>query len=105
MTKVLAAECENGQVQIESKDVDATVLGQGTKSSTGVAIIDGPEVTYIPNRVSDLEDLIQKIADVLGNVATVLTSHDGALGGSQSATIALITQAQTELTTMKENLK
>lgn len=105
MLKVLPATCENNQVTVEEQEVEATILSQGTAESEGILLMQGEQKHYIPNTQDDLKSVIQAITDILTNVITVLSSHDGALGGSQSATITLITNANTELTQLKDNLK
>jgi hypothetical protein len=106
VAKALAATCLANVVKIGQLPVEvAEVLSQGVASSSGIVILQDGEAFYIANISGDLKDVLTTLTSLLTNVVTVLTAHDGALGGTQAATIASITTAISTLTTKKENLK
>ncbi len=107
MSKILDATCNPaGIVTAEGSPViDATVLSNGKKQSTGLLFMEAEKSRYLTSSATDIADLIQAMSDILTNVVTVLTAHDSSLGSSQTATIAQITSANAQLVAMKELLK
>lgn len=107
MSKILDATCAaGGLVTAEgSQVVEAEVLNNGDKASSGLLFMEGEKARYLTSNASDIADLIQAVSDILTNVVTVLSAHDGSLGGTQAATIAQVTSANIQLVGMKELLK
>jgi hypothetical protein len=105
MSKAIQASCQAGIVLADSLPVTATILSEGVAPSSGVLLMQGQSHFYVAKTSGDLKDVIQSICDILTNVVIVLSSHDGGLGSSQTATIASITAAQALLLAKKEALK
>lgn len=112
MTKVLDATCVDGKITIEGQEVEGEVLSAGVAESEGQAILEGSKVVYIANTVSDLELLIEKVAESLTKIANTLTSIGAGMTGPTTAppptlamAVAEITAISTELTELKDNLK
>ncbi len=127
MSKVLSATCLAGVVKVGLLPVpEAIILSEGLGASTGVAVIDEDEVTYIAKTTPDLNstldqliDSLDKIASTLNTIATSLTSIGAGMTGPTTApppTLAAnvasivtnaiaITAAQTQLEALQEVLK
>lgn len=108
MAKVLDAECQNGIVRVDGMEVDpALILSEGTKDSTGIALIDGPEVTYITSNASDIKETIEELTGILNQVITVLTGLDGATdpAGTQAASIASLEVLKSQFEARKDSIK
>lgn len=115
MSKVFNAECSAaGKVSIEGYEIpDAQVMSAGKAQSQGTAFMDGDKTKYIPNNTGDIETTLQKIVDVLQQIATALTTIDakptGGTGSAPVATVASqvaqINAIRTELNTLKGALK
>lgn len=94
MAKILPATCEAGIVTIESHVITpATILSEGVKSSSGIAIIDEEKVSYVTSNSSDIKDLIESLCSIL----TAIDAVTVAPGGSTAAIAQLLAS--------KENLK
>ncbi len=94
MSKILPATCEAGIVTIEGHVITpATVISQGVKSSSGVALIEQDVVSYLTSNASDIKDLIQSVCSILSALDAVTNSP-----GGSAANIATLLAS-------KENLK
>ncbi len=106
MSKVISATCAAGVVTADGLPVTgAVILSEGVAPSAGVLLMQGESHYFVAKTSPDLKTVIGHLNTILTNLVTVLTSHDGGLGSTQTATIALIATANTTLTTLKENLK
>lgn len=107
MSKVLSASCENSKVTIEGVSIEATILSQGKKQSTGQAILDGEKVVYVTSNALDLKETIESLDTILGQVVTILTGLDGVstTPGSMTAAITTLTNLRTQFSTTKDNLR
>lgn len=112
MSKVLPASCENGKVTVEGQEVQATILSQGTKSSTGIVVIDADKVTYIAMNTTDLSETIDKACEMIQDIALLFTSvASGMTGpttappGSLPADVIMLQNKATQLLALKDNLK
>lgn len=108
MSRIFEATCLGNVVKIAGKPiVDASVLSEGVKASTGVALMQGDEVSYITSNATDIKDLITNVKAVVDQIQLVLTALDAVSTspGSAAAAIALITALKTTLNLQKENLK
>ena len=111
MSKILPATCSAGVVTVDSLPVSATILSEGVAQSSGIAIIEGEDVTYIAKISPDLKTTLGKIADALTQLVTALTAIDakplGALPPAPAAAtqIAQLTAINVEVTALKEALK
>lgn len=109
MPRILAASCDQtGKVTIDGKVVtNAQVLSEGTKASTGVALLDGSDVTYVTSSAQDLKATIEAIDAMLQKIILIVTTLDaGTLSpGAAAANIALLTTLQTQFALKKDMLK
>ena len=115
MSRILEARCDaSGKVFVNDHEVsDAVLTSDGAQDSTGILLVDGDLVRYIPSSVSDLTTTIEKTAAALGQIAAALTTLDAKpVGGSGSAPapavsgqVTNIQTAQTELESLKGALK
>ncbi len=107
MSKVLPATCLNNQVKILDQNVDATILSQGKKSSTGVVLLDKGELTYVTGHALDVKELIESLVTILEKIVLITTGIDGASNspGGQTANIAQLTVLKTTLSATKDNLR
>ncbi len=112
MSRILDATCENNIVKVEGKTVTATILSQGKKASTGVALLQGDKLSYVTANSSDLHDLIVKLSslvqllsDTLSAIGTGMTGPTTAPPGTLPTSITQLATAKSELDTMKDNLK
>ena len=101
MTKLVRATVDSsGVVNIDGQKVeDALQSGVGGAPSSGVALVDGDTVVYIVLDASDLKTLIEKLVEIVGQVATVATGIDAATNspGGQTAAIAQLNVMKAEL--------
>lgn len=108
-TKLVDASCAPGQiVTIDGSVVpDVEVLSEGTKASSGVALVGQDKVAYITSNASDLKKAIEDVSAILDKVITVVTGLDAVTvsPGSQAANIALLTAAKVQFLATKETLK
>jgi hypothetical protein len=107
MARVFQGECESDSVKIEGLEVEATILSKGKGESQGLALIDGEKVVYLASSFKDIEDLIDKMGEILDQVVTCLSGIDGATNapGAQAANIAQVTAKKAELLQLKEVLR
>ncbi len=106
---------------VEGKPVSSTILSQGTKSSSGVVLLEEELSTYVTSNSVDIAKLIEDTNSLLGKVVDALTQVVVSLSaldavtttpGSAAATIALVTTKNALITTAnatllltKDNLK
>ncbi len=112
MSKILPATCVGGVVKIEDKPVTATILSQGTKSSSGAALMEEESVTYVASNASDIKDLISQLTDLIQLVSDTFTAIGSGMTGPTTAppgtlptSITQLAAIKSLLTTMKDNLK
>jgi hypothetical protein len=106
VSKLLDATCVGGQVSVGGFPVEADILSQGTAQSSGCVILTGQQIPkYITGYDLDLSETINMICTILDSIITVLSAHDGALGGSQAATIATLTANKVLLLAKKDMLR
>ncbi len=113
MSRIFDAECLANIVKIEGKPVTpATVLSQGVKSSTGVALMQGDKIHYVTSNATDIKDLIsqltdliQLVSDTFAAIGTGMTGPTTAPPASLPTSITQLALVKTTLTTMKDNLK
>jgi hypothetical protein len=118
---MLEATCVAGVVTSEGVSVPAAdVLSEGVAQSSGILFLDEDKAKYVTSSAQDLKTTIEDLIDILGDVASALSSIDGvgslittcgAGPGSATwvpvatASIAAINTGIGQLTTLKENLK
>ncbi len=106
MSKVLAASCENGVVTVAGQTVDATILGDGIDSSTGILIIENEECTYLPKSTDDIRNLIDALGTIIEKIALIATGLDAVTvsPGTQAANITSLTLLKTNFVATKDTL-
>lgn len=108
MSRVFDSTCVGNVVKIDGKTITpATVISEGVKSSTGVALMQGDKVHYLTSNATDIKDLITNIGSLIDKIVTALSGLDAGapVPGTQAANIALITVFKTTMLAQKENLK
>ena len=107
MSKILSATCVDNQVKIEDLEVDATILSQGKKASTGVALVERDSITYFASNAEDIKDLISSLETIIAQVVTIATALDAVTvsPGTAAAAITALTTLKTQLGLTKDNLK
>lgn len=114
MSKVLSATCDtSGKVTADGTEVvGAIVLSEGKQASSGVAVMDGDKVWYLTSSATDIKTTIEKAADAITKIATVLTAIGSGMTGPTTAPpptlvtdVLAINQVVTELNQLKEALK
>lgn len=116
MVKILEAECSAGVVTAEGAPLaGATILSDGVTSSEGIAILDGEQISYIAKTSDDLKAMIEKTAEIVSKIVTMLTAIDvqiplaNGVGGTaiapNVATIPELTALNVELQAMKDLLR
>lgn len=109
MVKMVPATLDaSGNVLVDGKPIEgAEKTGAGAAPSSGFVLIDGTRVVYVILNGSDLKTLIEKLAEITQQVATIATGLDGATNspGAQASAIAQLTTMQGELATMKDVLQ
>jgi len=108
VAKILSASCQSGSVTTEGYVISpATILSQGVKASTGIALIEQDQMTYVTSNASDIKDLITNLESIISDVVSALTGIDAVTTapGSNAALISAITAAKAAITTQKDNLK
>lgn len=113
MSKVLPATCDaTGKVTADGVVVTAAVvLSEGKQASSGILILEGDVVRYLPSSATDIKTVIEKLETILDDASAAFTSIGAqltALGGdgataTAKATSLLATKAL--LTTLKGALK
>lgn len=108
MSRILDASCQAGQVQVQETIVDAEILSQGQRESSGILILDGARrPVYLTSNAEDIRDLIESLEEIITQVQTILTAIDG-VTTTPGSSAALITQLGTlniQLGLSKETLK
>ncbi len=113
MSKILEATCVAGLVKIDGLPItDATVLSQGTKASTGAALLDEDKCTYVASNATDIADLITKLSDLVQLVSDTFSSIGAGMTGPTTAppptlpaAIVQLALIKTQLTAQGSNLK
>ncbi len=107
MSKFQDATCVGSVVKVDGKPISATILSQGTKSSTGKAFMEKDKSVYVASNATDIADLITTLNDLITTLATTLTAMDAALltPGAGTSGIAQIVTKNATLLTQKDNLK
>lgn len=108
MSKILDAQCQAGVVSIEGfAQTDVTILSKGVGPSTGKALVEGDQVTYVTSSATDIEALITNVKALLDQVIIVLTSLDSVTvsPGSAAASITALNLLVTQFELTKEQLK
>lgn len=112
MSKILSATCVNNEVTIEGQKVESTILSQGKAQSSGKALIEGSEVTYVTSNASDVAQTIEKVCEMIDAIALILTSIGSGMTGPETAPpgtlatdVAQLQLKSTELLALKDNLK
>ncbi len=107
MSKHFEASCESGVVTIDGFVVEATILSQGTASSTGLVFIDGGSLFYIASNALDIVSLIETMNDIITKVSTVLSGLDGGAPspGTQASNISTLAAANAQLLATKDLLR
>ncbi len=114
MSKIFDATCTaDSVVKVQGQAVNATILSEGKKASTGIVALQGSTATYITSNASDVKLLIEnintlvgKIADVVDQVVLALSALDGVTTtpGSAAAAIALVATKELLVVTAKTTL-
>jgi hypothetical protein len=107
LARIFDASCAAGIVTVEGKPVvPVTILSEGVKPSTGVALLQGNKLSYLTSNASDIKDLIQNMSAILDQIVLALTGIDAVttVPGSNAAAIALVTTLKTTLLTAQGNL-
>lgn len=106
MSKALAAACSaDGTVTVSGKEIEAVILGEGTKASTGVVILQGGTAYYIASNATDIKDVITKLVSIVNKVATTLTAIGGGMTGPTTAPPPTLGADVTEIQTLKSELQ
>lgn len=112
MSRILPATCSAGVVQVENKPVTATILSQGVKQSSGVALLEKDTLTYVASNASDIADLISQLTSLVQLLSDTLTAIGTGMTGSSTApppslptSITSLATVKTQLTAMGNNLK
>lgn len=108
MSKVLAAECAAGVVQVEGLPIaDCEVLSQGTKPSEGIVVLDQDKSRYLTGHAEDLAEVIESLDLIFQQVIAILTALDGVSTspGTVTAAVAALTLAEVQFALMKESLR
>ena len=107
MAKILDATCENNEVTCEELAIEAQILSEGVKASSGKILIDEDKVTYLTSNASDIKDLIINLGTTLDKLIEVLNICNSGLtsAGAATAKIAELVTEIAELKTQKDNLK
>lgn len=112
MSKIKPASCVSNVVKIGSFPVDATVLSQGVAPSSGLALIEEDNVTYITSNASDIHDVIAQVTNLIQLVSDTLTAIGSGMTGPTTAppatlptSIVNLATIKSTLSVMKDNLK
>lgn len=107
MTKTVDASCVNNEVSIGGFKVPAKILSQGKKQSSGIALVDKNQVTYLTSNASDIAELITLMKDILDKVTAIATGLDAGTTspGGQASNIAQLSPLISQLNALKDNLK
>jgi len=111
--RILEATCLAGNVKINGVLVPGVdVLSQGTKQSSGVAILDGDKVKYLVLAFDDLSETLNQVSGVLSTIASTLTAIGSGMTGSTTAppptlgaSVSQINSVASALSALKDNLK
>lgn len=111
MLKTLDATCLAGIVTVSGQvAAPVTILSQGTKSSSGIAVLDGARASYVTSNATDIADLTAHVKLALDALATALptiasaTAVPGAIAAAATAVVTLTT-VSASLVAMQVNLK
>ncbi len=106
---MLDATCDvTGLVTAEGATVvDAQVLSQGKKASSGVLLIDQDKARYLTSNATDLHDTISSLGDIIDKISVILTALDAESSspGGQTANITALGLLKTTLVATKDTLK
>lgn len=113
MSRILDATCVANVVKVEGKVVSpVTILSQGVKSSTGVALLESDKLTYVASNASDISDLISQLSTLVQSISDAFSAFGTAMTGSTTAPPATLStiisglaSTKAALTTMGNNLK
>lgn len=107
MVRILPASCSGGVVTVEGKEIECEILSQGTKSSTGIVILDGLSAKYIVLTTLDLNETISKMVQIVSKISEIALGIDGVTNapGGQTANFTLLNTLKTELNAIKDNLR
>ncbi len=113
MSKMIDGTCSAHVVTADGIAVEGVeVLSQGTKSSTGVVLLQEDKAKYITSNATDihdliaqLSDLIQLVSDTFSAIGTGMTGPTTAPPASLPASITQLATMKAALTAMKDNLK
>ncbi len=107
MPRIFQATCTPTKtVKIGDLTVEATVLSEGTKSSSGLVLLDDEQATYVTSSASDLKATITSLETILGQVIAILTTLDGLTTspGTAAAAITALTNAKVNFGATKDTL-
>jgi len=105
---MLNASCNaSGIVSVSGQTIDADILSEGTKASSGVALIDKDNVKYLTSNASDIKDLILALVDIIDQLSLIATGLDSVTlsPGAQAANITQLGVLKTQLEATAETLK
>jgi hypothetical protein len=108
LSRILDAACQAGQVQVQETIVDAEILSEGNRESSGILILDGSRrPVYLTSNAEDIKDLISDLEEIIEQIQTILTTIDGVTTspGSAAASIVALGVLNTALGATKETLK
>lgn len=114
MAKILPAEATAAGVVSAMGFVleNVLILGEGKQASTGILLMDGADLSYIPLISGDIKTTIEKVIAALGPIASALQAIGTGMTGSTTAPpptlgtlVGQINTAKAELETLKEALK
>jgi len=112
VARILDATCENNIVKVEGKTVPATILSQGKKASTGAALLQHDQLTYVTSNATDIKDLITQLSTLIDKIETTFTDIASGMTGpttapppALTADLLAMTNIKTALDLMKDNLK
>lgn len=106
MPRAIAASCTAGVVTVDGFPVPgAVILSEGVSASTGYAIFDEDKIYYVAKTSPDLKSAITTLNSMVQKIATILSSLDGALSGSNAAAITALNVQNTQFGLTKDALK
>jgi len=81
LSKILPASADSsGKVSASGVEIPgAVILGEGKQASIGIAIFDTQNVWYIPEFSSDVKTTIEKIIEMIDELASCLTTISNSL--------------------------
>ena len=112
MAKFIDATCVNNQVTAYGKPVQAEILSQGKKSSSGIMVMEDSRRAYVTSNATDIADLITKlsslvqlVSDTFSAIGSGMTGPTTAPPGSLPTSISQLATIKSDLDTLKVNLK